>query len=295
MKDNSAHSERATAQREPGHRRAIQKPEDDLLRGSIMPNLTVTSRQSRADRDKVIQKLTKLKRSSVGIQAAEAIKSLIITGVLKPGDTLPSERELSLTLGISRPSLREAIRVLNAMNVLEPRHGGGTYVTSLEPHLLASPIDFLLTIAPSELLSLFEVRQVLEVGAAQLAAKRITKPQLIELNRLTENGEKALAFPSTFLDIDVEIHAKIIEATGNAIYHSLYDSIAKLSKEGRRYTAQFLTIRRQAHEDHVSIVSALQEGDGEAAAMAMKLHLANLQMVVQKQSKRMVSHETGTY
>ena len=90
-----------------------------------------------------------LQKSSVSLQAADAIKSLIVAGELGSGDALPPERDLAVMLGISRPSVREAIRVLTAMNVVEPRHGGGTYVTSLDPRLLARPINFLLQIEPS--------------------------------------------------------------------------------------------------------------------------------------------------
>jgi DNA-binding FadR family transcriptional regulator len=136
-----------------------------------------------------------LKRTSVSLQAAEAIKALIVAGELTSGDALPPERDLAVTLGISRPSVREAIRALTAMNVVEPRHGGGTYVTSLEPRLLARPINFLLQVEPKTFLHLFEVRQVLEVGAARLAAPRMTDELVGELENLVEEAGGALQQP----------------------------------------------------------------------------------------------------
>ena len=128
-------------------------------------------------RDGITPSFSTLEKTSIGLQAADAIKALIVSGELKPGDTLPPERKLAGMLGISRPTLREAIRVLSALNVVEPRHGGGTYVTSLDPRQLAQPINFLLQVDRMAFRHLLEVRQVLEVGAARLAAPRITDDQ----------------------------------------------------------------------------------------------------------------------
>ena len=97
----------------------------------------------------MVREFPTLKRTSVSLEAAEAIKALIVSGELGSGDALPPERNLAAMLGISRPSVREALRVLTAMNVVEPRHGGGTYVTSLDPTLLAQPINFLLQVEPA--------------------------------------------------------------------------------------------------------------------------------------------------
>ena len=184
-----------------------------------------------------------LKKTSVSLQAAEAIKALIVAGELTSGDALPPERDLAVTLGISRPSVREAIRVLTAMNVVEPRHGGGTYVTSLEPRLLARPINFLLQVEPRTFLYLFEVRQVLEVAAARLAAPLMTDEVGAELQALVDEAGSALAQPGRYSELDFELHAKIIESTGNPILLSIYESIADLLLESRRQTVRTLTVR----------------------------------------------------
>jgi GntR family transcriptional regulator, transcriptional repressor for pyruvate dehydrogenase complex len=219
------------------------------------------------------QSFPRLERTSVGLQAAETIKALIVAGDLQPGDALPSERELAAMLGISRPSLREAIRVLSAMNVVEPRHGGGTYVTSLDPRLLAQPVSFLLQVDPTAFRHLHEVRQVLEVGAARLAAPRISADVLAHLGELADAATQALPDPARYLELDYQIHTAIIEATGNPIYISLYESIADLSLESRKQTAQNPAVRQRAHEDHLAIIAALREHDPAAAGQAMSSHL----------------------
>lgn len=233
-----------------------------------------------ADRQEKPLSFPRLERTSVGLQAAEAIKALILAGDLQPGNALPSERDLAVMLGISRPSLREGIRVLSAMNVVEARHGGGTYVTSLDPRLLAQPVSFLLQVDPAAFSHLLEVRQVLEVGAARLAAPRITAETLGTLQQLAEDAEQALPDPARYLKLDYEIHTAIVEATGNPIYISLYESIADLSLESRKRTARSPAVRRRAHEDHVAIIAALRRHDAAAAAQAMSSHLEAMQQAL---------------
>jgi GntR family transcriptional repressor for pyruvate dehydrogenase complex len=221
-----------------------------------------------------------LQKSSVSLQAAEAIKSLIVAGELGSGDALPPERDLAVMLGISRPSVREAIRVLTAMNVVEPRHGGGTYVTSLDPWLLARPINFLLQIEPSSFLDLFEVRQVLEVAAARLAATRITDEMVSALGELADAAAAALRQPARYSELDFELHSKLVEATGNPIYLSLYESISDLMLESRRRTARVPAVRNQDYDEHVAIVAALRRRDADGAALAMHDHLERMRRVL---------------
>ncbi len=225
-------------------------------------------------------------RHSVGLQAVQVMKQLIISGELKPGDVLPPERDLAVMLGISRPSLREAIRVLVAMNILTARQGGGTYVTSLDPKLLAQPVSFLLEINPMAFEHLFQVRQVLEVGAARLAATKISDAEVEELAGLAAAAEAVLSRPDQYLNLDFEIHSKIVEATRNPIYLSLYASIADLSIESRKRTTRSAAVRRQAHADHVAIVDALRRRDPAAAAQAMQDHLSALQRVIATRKAR---------
>ena len=228
----------------------------------------------------VVREFPTLKRTSVSLEAAEAIKALILSGELGSGDALPPERNLAVMLGISRPSVREALRVLTAMNVVEPRHGGGTYVTSLDPRLLARPINFLLQVKPRTFLHLFEVRQVLEVSGARLAAPKMTDEVVSELERLADEAASVLRQPARYSEVGFELHTKIIEATGNPIYLSLYESISDLLLESRRRTAQVAAVRRQAHEDHLVIVAALRKRDAEAAAQAMHDHLEGMRRVL---------------
>src|SRR4051794_29466492 len=113
---------------------------------------------------------------------------MIVRGDLGAGQRLPAERDLAAQLGVSRPSLREAIRALIALNILESRHGEGTFVSSLDPELLSEPIDFVLQVNDDALLSLFEARRVLEAGGGAPAAGRATHLELAEPDDLVKAG-----------------------------------------------------------------------------------------------------------
>ena len=245
------------------------------------PDTTTRPLQGTPGAPPVAREFPTLKRTSVSLEAAEAIKALIVSGELGSGDALPPERNLAAMLGISRPSVREALRVLTAMNVVEPRHGGGTYVTSLDPTLLAQPINFLLQVEPHTFLHLFEVRQVLEVSAARLAAPKITEDGLAELQSLVDQAAAAMRQPNRYSELEFQLHTKIVEGMENPIYLSLYQSISDLLLESRRRTAAIATVRRQAHQDHLAIVGALRARDPEAAAQAMQEHLDTVRRVLE--------------
>src|ERR1700733_6481431 len=114
------------------------------------------------------------------------IKQMILDAELAPLQRLPSEHDLAEALGVSRPTVREAVRGLMTLNIVGGRHGDGTYVTSLEPALLAAPIDFLLRVDEGGLAALTDARQALEAGIAELAAARATSDGIGKLQELTE-------------------------------------------------------------------------------------------------------------
>src|SRR5207249_5385718 len=162
--------------------------------------------------------------------AVEHIQQLVQSGELKPGDRLPSERELARRLGVSRSTLREAIRALVVMNILVPRHGDGTYVSSLEPELLSAPFTFALDTQPALRTHLFEARRVLETACARLAATRISDAELAELDDLATAGDSDA---DALIDRDVELHTAIAHAARNPILLALMGSMGTLALESR--------------------------------------------------------------
>jgi len=217
-----------------------------------------------------------IKRNAVAHEAIDTIKQMIVAGEIRPGQRLPAERELAVQLGVSRPSLREAIRALIALNILESRHGEGTFVSSLEPELLAEPIDFVLQVSDSAIVDLFEARRVLEAGVAALAAERATDLELAELEDFVRTGRTKLDDAEAFIEHDIEFHARLRRAARSPVLGSLLSSVSMLSNASRRRTAQSATVRARAARDHEAMVRKLKARDPEAARTAMIEHLQHV-------------------
>jgi GntR family transcriptional regulator, transcriptional repressor for pyruvate dehydrogenase complex len=216
-----------------------------------------------------------IRRNAVADEAIATVKRMIVRGSLQAGQRLPAERELAAQLGVSRPSLREAIRALIALNILESRHGEGTFVSSLEPELLTEPIDFVLQVADGGIGALFEARSVLEAGIAALAAERATDLELAELEDRTKVPD-----PDAFIEHDVEFHDRIRRAARSPILASMLGSVSTLSLETRRRTAQSQPVRARSQADHARMVKTLKARDPEAARRAMLDHLEHVRQAL---------------
>jgi GntR family transcriptional repressor for pyruvate dehydrogenase complex len=217
-----------------------------------------------------------IRRFAVADEAIGTIKQMIVRGDLTAGQRLPAERDLAAQLGVSRPSLREAIRALIALNILESRHGEGTFVSSLEPELLSEPIDFVLQVNGDALFSLFEARRVLEAGIAALAAERATDLELAELEDFARLGQTKLADPAEFIEHDIEFHARLRAAARSPVLASMLSSVSSLSIASRRLTAQDPAIRARALADHRAMVKALKSRDAQRTHDLMVAHLEHV-------------------
>ena len=166
------------------------------------------------------------------------------------------------------------------MNVIETRQGDGTYVTSLEPALLVEHLDFVLSLDHSAIHHLFEVRRIVEVGIAELAAERITEAQLQELELLLEKASETIDESETFLRVDLQMHDLIAEAAGNPLLTRVMSSLSGLGQASRKRTGAMLGIRRQALVDHQSVMAALRRATLMPAAEAMKQHLGHVELSI---------------
>jgi GntR family transcriptional repressor for pyruvate dehydrogenase complex len=215
-------------------------------------------------------------------EAVTHIQQLVQRGELSPGERLPPERELARELGLSRSTLREAIRALVVMNILVSRHGDGTYVSSLDPELLSAPFTFALDTQPTLRASLFEARRVLETACARLAAERIREDEIDELERLAATEQ---ASPEGLIDRDVELHTAIARATRNPILLALMGSIGTLALESRRDSVSLPRQAARTRRDHRAIIDALRRRSPDDAAAAMDEHLASVERAVKRSRK----------
>lgn len=218
-----------------------------------------------------------IKKTAIAEEISARLLFLIKEKQLKPGDRLPPERELAASMEVSRPSLREALRALAMMNVVETRQGDGTYITSLAPDLLVEPLDFVISLDDSAMHHLFEVRRLVEVGMASLAARRITDKQIDALETLLAESRLVQDDPLAFLAVDLSIHETIAEAAGNPLLKRIMSSLSRLALASRRRTGVMPQVRQRSVDDHRAIVAALRAHDDEAAAQAMLEHLDHVE------------------
>src|SRR5207237_9966410 len=170
---------------------------------------------------------------SVTDDAIDKIRELIVSGAWGPGDRLPKESELAAQLGLSRNSLREAVRALSQLRVLEVKQGDGTYVSSLEPGLLLESTHFISQLLLGETeIELYEVRRILEAAVAALAAGRIDVQEKVELAQILERMGEAKNVEE-LVESDVAFHAVVARAAGNAVLTSLLASLAPRTMRAR--------------------------------------------------------------
>jgi DNA-binding FadR family transcriptional regulator len=211
-------------------------------------------------------------------EAIEKIKDMIVSGALRPGDRLPKESELAADLGLSRNSLREAVRALSLIRILDVRQGDGTYVTSLDPQLLLEALSFVVDFHRDDtVLEFLAVRRILEPAATALAAARIPGTDLDVLDaQLDALGEQ----PSVeeLVAADLEFHRGIVHASGNSVLCSLLDGLSGPTTRARiwRGITQEDAVRRTLHE-HRAILAAMRDRDTEAARSWATVHIASVE------------------
>jgi GntR family transcriptional repressor for pyruvate dehydrogenase complex len=223
------------------------------------------------------------KKKVLSEQISARLLSLIKERRLRPGDKLPPERELAAMIEVSRPSLREALRALALMNIIEIRQGDGTYITSLEPSLLVEHLDFVFSLDDSTFLELFEARKILEAGAIALAAQRITDDEIAELEACLERSHKSVEDCQAFLQTDLELHERITEAARNPVLIRIMAAVSQLGIASRRRTTEIPGVPEQVLDDHRAIVIALKTRDPEAARQAMLQHLNKVEQYLRKE------------
>jgi GntR family transcriptional regulator, transcriptional repressor for pyruvate dehydrogenase complex len=207
-------------------------------------------------------------------EAIDKIKAMIVAGELAPGSRLPKEEVLAGQLGLSRSSLREAVRALTAMRILITRQGDGTYVSSLEPHLLLESLSFAADVSQGRTaLQLLQVRRLLEPQATGLAAALLRPDELQELRELLDQGRSASTVEE-FVAHDTAFHLRIVEAVGNPVLSMLLRVLSTRTQRVRiirgSRTRQALD---NAHQDHEEILRALQSRDALLAVSAATLHI----------------------
>ena len=219
-----------------------------------------------------------MRSMAVTDEAILRIKEMILAGELAPGDRLPPEKELSERLGLSRSSLREAVKALEVIRVLDVRRGDGTYVTSLEPRLLLEAMSFVVDLHDDQsVLEIFAVRRILEPAAAALASRNADDDAVTGLRAVVESVDHA-ADVEGLVEHDLEFHRGIAEATGNTYLASLIDSLSSHTVRARiwRGITQENAVGRTLQEHH-AILDAIAAGDADLASALTVVHVSGVE------------------
>lgn len=203
------------------------------------------------------------------------IEQRVLEGRLKPGDRLPSERDLSVQLGVSRASLREAIHKLAARGMLQSRRGGGTFVTDRLDASFGNPWEEILRDHPAVHEDMLEFRHMLEGRAAECAAQRATVADRERVRQKLELLEAAFAGDDldAQVDTDLAFHQAVAEASHNVIVGHLTASLLRLMRDNlRRNLSELMQLpaaREQLLDQHRAVWQAIEQGDaGQALAVA---------------------------
>lgn len=228
---------------------------------------------TRSSKSRVESKIQRVTKISISEEIARQIMDLISNGDLKPGDHLPSERELCKNFGASRSSLREALRCLSIVGVLDARVGEGTSVASDGEKFLRKIIEWRLMTERHDVENLLEVRMALEGVSAADTALNGTPEQIEKLRILLTRMHAVIKDEKAFAALDLEFHVTLANASGNAL---ISDLISLVRNQLMKALHKVLVVPHAlplTHQEHTAIVEAIERHDPEAARTAMRAHL----------------------
>ena len=212
-------------------------------------------------------------KRTVKDQISDKLAYMIHSGLLRPGDELPSERELAATLGVSRETVRAAIGVLQARKMIEVSQGSRTRVLGRGPMPLHESVGVLGSLKNRSLEEVTEARAAVEVQVVKLAAERISPAALARLQALVDEQTQMLVDPVRFQISDQEFHNTLYRACGNELLADVVSDFYAYALEFRRLALQRKGAIAHSVAEHLGIVAALRSGKPAAAAAAMQKHL----------------------
>lgn len=227
-----------------------------------------------------------MSRDTLVTEIAQHLMAFLLSGQVAPGTRLPSERKLAETFGIGRSALREAMKSLNLLGIVEVRQGDGTYLKRTESDLLPQAIEWGLLLGQPRTLDLVEARRHIEVLVARLAAERANEVTVRELRQILRQMKDDRS--DVFVEQDVAFHMKLAEIAGNSVLADVLSSIRTLLRVWMRRVVEAAGETGTSYREHAKVFEAVRRGDPEAAGAAMAAHMesASGQLLASLQSSR---------
>jgi GntR family transcriptional regulator, transcriptional repressor for pyruvate dehydrogenase complex len=221
-----------------------------------------------------------IKSTRIYEEIVRQVKGMIGEGRLKSGDRLPPERDLAEKFVVSRTSVREALRALESLGLVEIRPGEGTFVREVSVDALIEPLALVMLSQREAVAELFEARRVLEPAIAALAARRATPEEIHEMERILEAQAREIAAGRTGLVEDGHFHAALGTAAHNRaivrVVHAIMDLLAQSREESLNTPGR----PERSHQDHRRVLDAVLDRNDAAAEQAMRDHLDAVESLV---------------
>ena len=222
-----------------------------------------------------------IEKPGLGRQIVARILELIRTGSLRAGDRLPPERELIQIFGVSRPSLREALRALSTLGVIDTRHGGGAFVSDLDARTLLAPLDFYLSLTRANVNDAFDSRRVIEIEIARRAARDASKADVKELAEIVAAHATVQGDPVGFRILDTRFHEKLSAIAANAVLQRIAYALYNLGMDFQNFDRRARSnpgLIAQSTADHAAIAEAVRQRDPDGAAQAVTKHIRHIEL-----------------
>ncbi len=213
-----------------------------------------------------------LERKSRQEYVMEQIQNFILEKALRPNDYLPSEIEMAQTLNVSRSTVREALKRLETMGVIDISHGERPRVSTLNLERFLDALRMFMVIDKNEFIDLMELRKILEIGAIDMVIEKITEKHLKQLEGFINEMEKNIDNPELFAINDFSFHLELIRATDNLLLSKLMDIIGVALLKVQKITSRFPS-SKTAIPQHKEILDALSKKDSKKAKKMLEKHI----------------------
>lgn len=221
-----------------------------------------------------------IKSTRIYQEIVRQVKAMIAEGRLKSGDRLPPERDLAEKFVVSRTSVREALRALESMGLVEIRAGEGAFVRQVSVDALIEPLALALLSEREAIVELFEARRLVEPPLAALAAQRATPDEVQDMERILEAQGKEVAAGRTGLEQDAAFHAAIGAAAHNRAITRIANAIMDLLRQSREEALGTPGRPTRSHDDHRRLLAAIRAHDAGTAERLMREHLDAVEALV---------------
>ena len=221
-----------------------------------------------------------VRKTRVSEEITEQVRDLITSGRLKIGDRLPAERELAKILQVGRSTVREAIRAMESLGILEARPGEGTFLIANPADAQPDPITANAFKSWENQRKLFEVRMVIEPDLAALAARRASFPQILKMRETLQEQERLVKQGEIGIEADTAFHFQLAEAAGNDVLLRIMENLMGLLRETREASLHTAGRTGRSLKQHKAVLRAIESRDPIAAESRMREHIAEMEQLV---------------